>query len=498
MAIGEWRSARRAGVFEDGAAIAVVGLVPLALAGWIWQWIDARPWSSLGLTLDRVSASIGLLIALVGAVVYRFAWRYLDGEPHQRSFLRWMVGTVLAAYLLVHASNLIVLFVAWSATSLGLHRLLTFYRHPAALMPARKKFLISRIGDGLLLGAIGLIAAHWGTIDLERVLAQPQAPSGWAPAPGIVAVLLVAAALTKSAQVPFHTWLPETLEAPTPVSALMHAGLINGGGVLLLHFAPLLNREPAALIVLTLVGSLTTAVGVLAMWAQPADKRILAWSTVSQMGFMMVQLGLAMAPAALLHLLGHGAYKARAFLRASGVPPRLAPARPLAPWRALLLALAGSLASGWLLARGDAFGTLVGSSPGKLALTAIIALSLGQLWPIIMQLPRRNPMLPLIGIPLVTIGGAWMTTALYAGAAAFFAPVLGAVPNHDAPWAWFNAAVPLVVTALLVVLHPFLGVIAAHPRGHALVVHARYGFYLGIIADRLVARIWPANRRGGE
>ena len=147
-------------------------------------------------------------------------------------------------------------------------------------------------------------------------------------------MLLVGAALTKSAQAPFHTWLPETLEAPTPVSALMHAGLINGGGVLLLHFAPLLGREPAALVILTLVGSLTTVIGVLAMWAQPADKRILAWSTVSQMGFMMVQLGLAMFPAALLHLLGHGVYKARAFLRASGVPPRLAPARPLAPWQA--------------------------------------------------------------------------------------------------------------------------------------------------------------------
>ena len=180
------------------------------------------------------------------------------------------------------------------------------------------------------------------------------------------------------------------------------------------------------------------------MWAQPADKRILAWSTVSQMGFMMVQFGLAMFPAALLHLLGHGVYKARAFLRASGVPPRLAPARPLAPWQALLLALAGSLASGGLLT----YGGTAGVSPAKLALTAIIALSLGQLWPIIMQLPRRSAALPLIGIPLATIGGAWLTTTLYAGSAAFFAPVLGTAPHHTAAWAWLNAAVPVAAAAV--------------------------------------------------
>jgi hypothetical protein len=179
------------------------------------------------------------------------------------------------------------------------------------------------------------------------------------------------------------------MEAPTPVSALMHAGIINGGGVLLLHFAPLIVQSPLALLNLVVVGTLTAALGMLAMWAQTNVKRTLAWSTVGQMGFMMVQIGLAAFPAAILHLVGHGCYKAWAFLRTGDLPRRAAPAPKLAPGQAVLLAVIGTLAAVPALALASIItGFDPFQSPGKLALAAILALAIGQLWVACFQAPR--------------------------------------------------------------------------------------------------------------
>lgn len=172
-----------------------------------------------------------LLVSGVGTVAYRFSMHYLDGEPGQAHFLRWLCFTVSVAYLLMLSTNLLLLFAAWACTSLGLHKLLTFYHNRSeAHRPARKKFLISRLGDVVLLTAIVLIWINWGTLDLLAFLERVGKPVGWDGAPTAAALLIVAAALTKSAQFPFHSWLPETMESPTPVSALMHAGIINAGG----------------------------------------------------------------------------------------------------------------------------------------------------------------------------------------------------------------------------------------------------------------------------
>ncbi|WP_165360885.1 proton-conducting transporter membrane subunit [Candidatus Chloroploca sp. Khr17] len=489
----------RVGGLERSLLVLLIGLTITSFGLFIGQVVMPQALSFAGLTVDRLNASIALLVAGVGTVAYRFALRYMDGEPRQRFFLRWLAATVLFAYIFIYASNLLVMFAVWFLTSLGLHQLLTYYRNRAeAYPPARKKFLISRLGDLALLAAIGLIVAYWGTLDLNEFLARLNEPVAWAAAPTVIALLIVVAALTKSAQFPFHSWLPETMEAPTPVSALMHAGIINAGGVLLLHFAPLLVQVPLALFQLALVGTLTAVLGLLAMWAQTNVKRTLAWSTVSQMGFMMIQFGVAAFPAATLHLLGHGCYKAWSFLRTGDLPRKTVVAPKLAPSMLLGVALLGvglaipALALAALVTGFDPF-----HSPGELALSAVVVLAIGQLWVAIFQAPRApgsTLALPVMQALLGTLAAAFIAFGLYNGAIIFFAPVLGEVVVLSNPLAWASAILPVVAFTLLAALQVLLPLVGRSAVGRALYVHALHGFYLGVIADRLVEKVWGQAR----
>lgn len=467
----------------------VLGLAGLSASVLLHQILFPRPVLVAGLVLDRLSASLSLLVAAVGAICYRFSLLYLEGDPARRPFLIKLALTVLSAYVLMLANHLILLFAAWLLTGLGLHALLTHEAHrPEAIPPARKKFLISRLGDLALLAAITLIGTFGHTLEITTFLRNP--PTSTHPAAlSAVAVLITLAALTKSAQFPFHSWLPETMEAPTPVSALMHAGIINAGGALLLRFAPLLVQSPTALLLLALIGTLTTTLGLLALWSQVLVKRTLAWSTVAQMGFMMIQAGLSAFPAAWLHLLGHGLYKAHAFLRSGQLPPPSRPQSPIPPARALGLIALGTLLSIPVLALAARLtGFSPSESPGELALSAILALSLGQLW--VALLGRSSRPLAVASALLGTVLIPPLAFALYQAAALFLAPVLGPLPWPSGPLAWLSALLPVSTLSALSLLHAVLPALAHRPLGRALHVHALNGFYLGTLADRLVLRIW--------
>ena len=172
----------------------------------------------------------------------------------------------------------------------------------------------------------------------------PDASVAW------VAVPLAVAAMARSAQWPFHSWLPDTMEAPSPVSALLHAGIVNAGGILLIRCAALLARSPESCMLLAGVGTVTIVLGSLAAAQQVRLKQSLAWSTVAQMGFMTVQCAVAAYPAALLHVIGHGAYKAAAFL-GSGDPPKRPRRTGSAGWNLLWL-VTGAVAA-WPAVRGS-------------------------------------------------------------------------------------------------------------------------------------------------
>jgi NAD(P)H-quinone oxidoreductase subunit 5 len=209
--------------------------------------------------------------------------------------------------------------VAWIVTSLALHKLLTFFSdRPAAMITAHKKFVMGRAADVCMLAAVGLLALAYGTLQIDRLLINAVAQTALPAAAELAMVLIALAAMLKCAQLPFHGWLIQVMEAPTPVSALLHAGVVNLGGFVLIRLAPLLAEVPAAQVLLVAGGAFTAVVAALVMTTRISVKVMLAWSTCAQMGFMLMQVGLGLPEMALLHLVAHSLYKAHAFLSAGG------------------------------------------------------------------------------------------------------------------------------------------------------------------------------------
>ncbi|MCP5271949.1 MAG: NADH-quinone oxidoreductase subunit L [Burkholderiaceae bacterium] len=284
-----------------------------------------------GLRLDAPGATVLLLVGFVGWVIVRFSHRYLQGERGERRYLALMSATLAAVSLVLVADHLLLLAAAWIGTSLTLHRLLRFYaERPAARMAAHKKFLAGRIADAALLGAIAVLSAAYGTLSLDAMLTAAAA-QGVPPLAQAGLLLLVVTALLKCAQMPLHGWLIQVMEAPTPVSALLHAGVVNLGGFVLIRFAPMLAEAMPAQVLLAVVATATVVMATLVMGTRISVKVMLAWSTVAQMGFMLLQVALGLPAMALLHLVAHSLYKAHAFLSAGGVAQRRQALRLTAP-----------------------------------------------------------------------------------------------------------------------------------------------------------------------
>jgi NAD(P)H-quinone oxidoreductase subunit 5 len=289
------------------------------------------------------------------------------------------------------------------------------------------------------------------------------------------------------------------MESPTPVSALMHAGIINAGGALLLRLSPLIVQVPSALLVLVAAGTLTAVLGLLCMWAQVKVKRTLAWSTVSQMGFMMVQCGLGAFAAAMLHIVAHGCYKAWSFLRSGDVPPPSVQPPPASAVRTLSFVALGTVVAVPALAlasRITGFAPL--HSPGEMALAAVLALSIGQLWAALFSSPGQG-IVQRIAVALITTMAASIAAfGLYRAAQWFLLPVTGELTSPTG-WAALLAAVLAVAAlVLLIILRAILPSLSANRSARALHVHALHGFYFGVLADRFVSAVYGFFSNGNK
>lgn len=278
--------------------------------------------SPIAITLhyDGVSGLMLTLVSFVGWVICKFSIRYLDGEATQGRYFRWTSFTIGSVSVMVLSGNLLMFIVAWVMTSVGLHQLLLHYGHrPVARRAAWTKFLISRLGDVALMAAMAILYLQFRTLDFVQLFELAGQDVEHSLAVQLSGFLLVLGAVTKSAQVPFHTWLPQTMETPTPVSALMHAGIVNAGGYLMIRTSPLVSISPWAMASLAVIGGTTACFAAVVMLTQTSVKKSLAYSTIAQMGFMLLQCGVGAYSAAMVHILAHSLYKAYAFLSSGSV-----------------------------------------------------------------------------------------------------------------------------------------------------------------------------------
>jgi len=291
--------------------------------------LDPGRWTGLagGLRADRLSVVMALLVTGISLLVHAFAARAMQGDRHLARFFAGL-NMVSAAVLMVALSgSLMLLFLFWMAKGYILALLLAHYSdRPASRRAASKKMSIDLIGNTAFALAVVLVWHTFGTLDLAALAAQARGHAGdrldllglHVAALTPIALLLLVAAMAKSAQVPLHAWLPDSLETPTPVSALMHAGLVNAGGFLLVRLSPLFALSAPAMHLAFAVGTLTALYGTAVMRTRSDVKGALAYSTMGQMGFMLMECGLGAFSLAILHLAAHGIFKATLFLGSGG------------------------------------------------------------------------------------------------------------------------------------------------------------------------------------
>ncbi len=311
---------------SGGFTAAVVVAVVVAAGDPVSAVVEGGAGNALfGLYASRVTALLGLLTTGVGLVVQSFASRNLQGDLFARRFFVLASLLTAATTSVAFAATLGLLCASWIVAGLSLAALVT---HRATWQPARRssrRTLRSLwVGDGALLVATFLVVISVGEIDLRspaaaaRELADSSIPVLGGHVLAVVAVLLTIAGISRSALVPVHQWLPSTIAAPTPVSALLHAGVVNGAGMLLVRLAPVFGSSEAATHVAFAAGAVTACYATTVMLVRSDVKGNLAWSTAGQMGFMTVQVAVGALPAALVHIVGHGMYKAALFLGAGG------------------------------------------------------------------------------------------------------------------------------------------------------------------------------------
>ena len=472
-----WRVARACTALAFGLAAA--SLAMLALAG---------PLIIYSLRADALGCIVLLLVTFIGWVITRYSQAYMGGDAGQTRYVRWLMATLAAVTVVVVTNNLAVLALAWLATSLALHQLLTFFSHrPAALIAAHKKFLASRMGDVCIFAAVVLIGTSLGSLQIDQIITKAQALSAYPLALKAAVFLLVISALLKCAQLPVHGWLIQVMEAPTPVSALLHAGIVNLGGFLLIRLSPLVSEVSGAQTLLVVVGSITAVVAALVMMTRISVKVMLAWSTCAQMGFMLMQCGLGAYELALLHLVAHSLYKAHAFLAAGGAVEQARLKAMTAPQVAPSLSmLAVGAASGLVMvaAAGMLWGVAFDKLSALVVLAAIVSLAIA----------------PLLTAQALKLGGLWplgMMLGAFGVAFAYFG-------LHHV-FAWFvdlpkgmnvNMFDLVWVMACFGLLFAMQCLILARPHG-AVASRLYPWFYAGLYLDewftRMTFRIWPAK-----
>jgi NADH-quinone oxidoreductase subunit L len=287
--------------------------------GTVYTWLASDGVRfEIGFLIDRLSALMMVVVTFVSLMVHVYTIGYMAEDPGYQRFFSYISLFTFSMLMLVMANNFLQLFFGWEAVGLVSYLLIGFwYTRESAVYANLKAFIVNRVGDlGFLLG-IALVLVHFGTLDYQEVFSKaPALESGIT----LLCILLFMGAMGKSAQFPLHVWLPDSMEGPTPISALIHAAtMVTAGIFMVARMAPLYELSETARSIVLIIGSITAFSMALVALTQYDIKRVVAYSTLSQLGYMTAALGASAYSAAIFHLMTHAFFKAVLFLAAGSV-----------------------------------------------------------------------------------------------------------------------------------------------------------------------------------
>jgi NADH-quinone oxidoreductase subunit L len=289
-----------------------------------FDWIPAGQFTvEVGFFVDQLTACLLIVVTTIGLLVHVYSIGYMSHDPGYWRFFAYLNLFMFSMLLLVLADSWLVVFVAWELVGLSSYLLIGFwYRKRSAALAAKKAFIVNRVGDvGFALGIMAIFV-NTGTLNIRESIEVLLSPTlvAFPIAVPIVALLVFAGAMGKSAQFPLHVWLPDAMEGPTPVSALIHAAtMVNAGVYLVARANPIFAASPDAMVVVAAIGIFTAILAASIAMTQTDIKRVLAYSTLSQLGYMFAALGVGAFTAAIFHLMTHGFFKGLLFLGSGSV-----------------------------------------------------------------------------------------------------------------------------------------------------------------------------------
>jgi NADH-quinone oxidoreductase subunit L len=443
----------------------------------VFDWISVGSFRApFELRVDPLSMVMALAVTGVGFLIHVYSIDYMHGDPRYPRYFGYLNLFVAAMLTLVLANNFVVLYLGWEGVGLCSYLLIAFwFERKAAADAGKKAFIVTRIGDTAMLIGIFLIFATTGSVRFDEVFGAAGGLAGATVT--AIALLLFAGAVGKSAQVPLHVWLPDAMEGPTPVSALIHAAtMVTAGVYLVVRTHPLFEASEVALVVVAVVGVVTALYAGLSALGQDDLKRVLAYSTMSQLGYMFLAAGVGAYAVAIFHLVAHAFFKALLFLSAGSVMhatdgvidmPRLGGLRRRMPLTAAAFVIGGlALAGIPLLAGFFSKDQILGAAYGAgrtglwvagLAAAFVTAVYVARAYFMTFEgrlrsdlHPHEAPVLmtaPMVALAALTVLGGLLGASVQTGRIqTFLAPVVGEA--HEAAGGLSELGLSIIATAV--------------------------------------------------
>lgn len=443
--------------------------------------------------LDSIAVSMFFMVAFLSYVIIKFSNNYLDGDQRQGLFFGRLVATIASVQLLILSGNLGVLFISWVLTSIFLNKLLLYYPDRIlAKIAAHKKFIVARLADLALLTSFILLYSAFGTGNLEEIFIKTQSQTSIHLVSfnvQLAACLLAISALFKSAQFPTHGWLIEIMETPTPVSALLHAGLLNAGPFLIIRMAFVFETSQIAGTLLIVIGGITAIFASSVYLTQTSIKTALAYSSISHMGFSLFLCGIGFYSAAMLHMVAHSFYKAHAFLSSGDLfekelnpnPNKIDNSRSLPQ---VLLAFFGSISLIVLIS--SYIKTTFQVSDATLILTAIVLLGLSR---ILLEAFLYKHTSKVTIILLLAIGMTWLAFTYGEWLAHY--TFSNALPSEYilSYVQILTSIVILILFAIVLCLQTIVPLLKNSEKAFHFYVHLKNGFYTNTYFDKFVGAL---------